>query len=68
MIGTKPSGEPVITKLQAEIATPDYFAQNHSISTDSVKTIIRWDKFGTTIYGKLIRFPLIVCLREFPDG
>lgn len=50
MMGTKPSGEPVITKLQAEIATPDYFAQNHSISTDSVKTIIRWDKFGTTIY------------------
>ena len=50
MIGTKPSGESIITKLQAEIATPDYFAQNHSISTDSVKTVIRWDKSGTTIY------------------
>jgi len=50
MIGTTPSGESVITRLQADIATPDYFAQNHSISTDSVKTVIRWDKNGTTIY------------------
>ena len=51
MIGTKPSGEPVITRLQAGIATPDYFTQNYGITTDSVKTIIRWDKFGTTIYN-----------------
>ena len=50
MIGTKPSGELIITRLQAEIATPDYFEQNHSIFTDSVKTVIRWDKSGTTIY------------------
>ena len=50
MIGTKPSGELVITRLQAEIATPDYFIQNYSISTDSVKTVIRWDKNGTSIY------------------
>ena len=36
--------------MQAEIATPDYFTQNYSISTDSVKTVIRWDASGTTIY------------------
>ena len=43
MLGSKPTGEAVVSRLRADLGVPiDY-------GTDTVKTIMRWSKLGTTL-------------------
>ena len=43
MLGTKPTGEAVVSRLRADLGVPGEYG------TDTVKTIMRWSKLGTTL-------------------
>ena len=49
MLGTKPSGVPVVSRLNAKLGVPSYIESNYGIDVDTVLTKILWSDAGTEI-------------------